>query len=115
MRGGLAWLLAGTAIGAAIAVLVLNSDGEPSYETGYDTGYDGVDRAAAKTYGWGVKTRSEGKVGGVVGKVKEGFGKLTGDEDLQAEGTIDRAVGKVKDVAGEVGTAAAQTLHDLNK
>jgi uncharacterized protein YjbJ (UPF0337 family) len=108
---GFPWLLAGGAIGAAIAVLVLNSDREAQYETGYD----GVERAAGKTFGWGVKQRTEGKVGGAVGRVKEGFGRFTGDEDLEAEGTVDRAVGKVKDMAGEVGTAAAQTLHDLNR
>jgi hypothetical protein len=28
---------------------------------------------------------------------------------------VDRVVGTVKDAAGEVGTAAAQTLHDLNQ
>jgi len=111
MRGGLAWLLAGSAIGAAIAVLVLNSEGEPEYATGYD----GVERAAGKTFGWGVKQRAEGKGRGVVGAVKEGVGRFTGDADLEAEGTVDKAVGKVKDVVGEVGTAAAQTLHDLNK
>jgi uncharacterized protein YjbJ (UPF0337 family) len=111
MRSGLAWLVAGGAIGAAIAVLVLNSDNEPEYATGYD----GVERAAGKTFGWGVKQRAEGKMASVAGAVKEGVGRFTGDADLEAEGTVDRVVGKVKDVAGEVGTAAAQTLHDLNR
>jgi hypothetical protein len=44
-RGGLALLLAGGAIGAAVAVLILNSEREPEYATGYD----GVERAAGKT------------------------------------------------------------------
>ncbi|MDE1177050.1 MAG: CsbD family protein [Edaphobacter sp.] len=107
----MAWLLAGGAIGAAVTVLVLNSESEPEYAGGYDS----VDRAARKTFGWGVKQRAAGKVGGVVGAVKEGFGRATGDEDLEAEGTVDRVAGKVKDIAGEVGTAAAQTIHDLNR
>lgn len=111
MRGGLAWLLAGGAIGAAIAVLVLTSDNEPEH----DTGYDGVERAARKTFGWGVKQRAEGKVGSVVGTVKEGVGRFTGDPDLEAEGTVDKVTGKVKDAVGEFGTAAAQTIHDLNR
>ena len=111
MRSGLAWLLAGGAIGAGIAVLIMNSDSEPDYATGYD----GVERAAGKTFGWGVKQRAEGKMASVAGAVKEGVGRFTGDADLEAEGSVDRVVGKVKDVAGEVGTAAAQTLHDLNR
>jgi len=111
MRGGLAWLLAGGAIGAAIAVLVLRSDAEPQYASGYDD----VERGAAKTYGWGVKQRAAGKTGSVVGAVKEGFGKLTGDDDLQAEGVVERFAGNVRDKVGEVGTAVGQTIHDLNR
>ena len=89
MRGGLALLLAGGAIGAAVAIVILNSESEPQYATGHD----GIERAAGKTFGWGAKQRTKGKVRSVAGAVKEG----------------------VKDAAGEVGTAAAQTLHDLNK
>src|SRR4051794_23509492 len=111
MRGGLAFLLAGGAIGAAIAAIVLNSDREREYAGGYG----GVERAAGKTFGWGVKQRAGGKVAGVAGAVKEGIGRFTGDSDLEAEGAFDRAAGKVKDTVGEVGTAAAQTIHDLNK
>jgi uncharacterized protein YjbJ (UPF0337 family) len=106
----LPWLLAGAAIGAGIAVLVLN---EPESE--YATGYDSVDRAARKTFGWGTRQRAEGTVGSFVGKVKEGVGKFTGDSDLEADGTIQNVAGQVKDKAGEVGHAVAQTIHDLNK
>ena len=111
MRGGLALLLAGGAIGAAIAVLILNSESEPEYATGYD----GVERAAGKTFGWGVKRRAEGKVASAVGAVKEGVGRFTGDTNLEAEGAVDRVAGKVKDTVGEVGTALGQTIHDLNR
>jgi uncharacterized protein YjbJ (UPF0337 family) len=106
----LPWLLAGTAIGAGIAVLVLN-DWEPEYETGYDS----VEGAARKTFGWGTRQRAEGKVGSVVGAVKEEVGRFTGDSDLAAEGTVQKVAGEVKDKAGEVGHAVAQTIHDLNK
>jgi uncharacterized protein YjbJ (UPF0337 family) len=111
MRSGWAWMLVGSAIGVAVAVLVMKSESEPEYATGYD----GVERAAEKTFDWGVKQRFEGKMASVAGAVKEGVGRFTGDADLEAEGSVDRVVGKVKDVAGEVGTAAAQTLHDLNR
>jgi uncharacterized protein YjbJ (UPF0337 family) len=89
----------------------MNSEREPDIATGYD----GVERAAGKTFGWGVKQRARGKMERVGGAVKEGVGRFTGDADLEAEGSVDRVVGTVKDAAGEVGTAAAQTLHDLNQ
>jgi len=111
MRGGLALLLAGGAIGAAVTILILNSEREPEYATGYD----GVERAAGKTFGWGTKQRAKGKMQSVVGDVKEGIGRFTGDADLEGEGSVDRMVGNVKDAVGEIGTAAAQTLHDLNR
>lgn len=110
MRGGLAWLLAGGAIGAGIAILVLNEHG-PEYETGYD----GVEGAARKTLRWGTKQRFEGKARSFAGRVKEGVGRFTGDSELEAEGGVQRAAGEVKDTAGEIGQAAAQTIHDLNK
>jgi uncharacterized protein YjbJ (UPF0337 family) len=106
----LPWLLAGAAIGAGIAMLVLN---EP--EPAYDTGYDSVDHAARKTFGWGTRQRAEGKVASVVGRVKQGVGRFTGDSGLEAEGTVQKMAGEVKDAAGEAGNAVAQTIHDLNK
>lgn len=106
----LPWLLAGAAIGAAVAVLVLNES-----ESEYATGYDSVEGAARKTFGWGTRQRAEGKVGSVVGRFKEAAGEFTGDSDLEAEGTVEKVTGKVKDAAGEFGHAAAQTIHDLNK
>lgn len=96
MRGGLALLLAGGAIGAAVTVLILNSE----RESNYGTGHDGVERAAGKAFGWGVKQRAKGKMEGVAGAVKEGFGRFTGDADLEAEGSVNRVVGKMKDAAG---------------
>jgi uncharacterized protein YjbJ (UPF0337 family) len=108
---GLAMLLAGGAAGAAIAAVILNREREPEYATGYE----GVDRAAGKTFGWGMKQRGEGKMAKMAGAVKEGVGRLTGDRGLEGEGTFDRVVGEVKDKVGEVGTAAGQTVHDLNR
>jgi uncharacterized protein YjbJ (UPF0337 family) len=110
MRGGLVWLLAGGAIGAGIAVLVLNECGAE-----YETGSDSVEGAARKTFGWGTKQRFEGKAKSFAGRVKEGVGRFTGDSGLEAEGAVQRAAGEVKDTAGEVGNAVAQTIHDLNK
>ncbi len=107
----LPWLLAGGAIGAGIAVLVLNNEREPEYATGYDN----VEGAARKTFGWSTRQRAEGKVGSAVGRFKEGVGNLTGDSDLEAEGAVQKVAGNVQDKAGEFGHAVAQTIHDLNK
>lgn len=113
---GLPWLLAGAAIGAGVAMVVLN-DRELDYDTGYDgdTGYDSVEGAARKTFGWGTRQSAKGKVGSVVGRVKEGVGRFTEDPDLAARGTVEKFTGEVKDKAGEVGRAVGETIHDLNK
>lgn len=107
---GLPWLLAGAAIGAGIAMVVLLD-----HEAEYDTGYDSVEGAARKTFGWGARQSAEGKVRSVVGKVKEGAGRFADDPDLAARGTVEKFAGEVKDKAGEVGRAVGETIHDLNK
>ncbi len=38
----------------------------------------------------------------VKGRVKEAAGDLTGDDDLEREGKVDRAVGGVKDAVDDV-------------
>jgi uncharacterized protein YjbJ (UPF0337 family) len=110
---GLPWIIAGVAIGAAVTV-VLFRDGVGA-EPDYASGYDGVERAAPKSVGWGTAKQAEGKVGSVAGAIKQGVGKLTGNDDLADEGTADRVVGNVKDAAGKLGSAVGQTIHDLNR
>jgi uncharacterized protein YjbJ (UPF0337 family) len=34
---------------------------------------------------------------------------------MTAEGEAERVVGNVKDAAGQLGRAAAETIHDLNR
>ena len=46
--------------------------------------------------------RVEGMLDKAKGAVKEGVGKLTGDEKLQAEGKADKAAGAVKNTVGGV-------------
>lgn len=46
------------------------------------------------------------------GRVKEAAGDLTGDEDLQREGKVDQATGKVKDVVGDVSDKVKDTVSD---
>jgi uncharacterized protein YjbJ (UPF0337 family) len=46
----------------------------------------------------------------VKGKVQEGAGKLTGNEDLEAEGHLNQAGGKVREKLGETGRNVADAL-----
>jgi uncharacterized protein YjbJ (UPF0337 family) len=106
----LPWILAGVGAGAAIAYVMLNQP-RPQAETGWGS----VENAAGRTWGWGSKTRVSGAGTNVAGKVKEGFGRLTGDADLADEGAADQAIGTVKNAVGAVAQAAGETIHDLNR
>jgi len=46
--------------------------------------------------------RIEGAAKNIGGQIKEGVGKLTGDEKLKAEGKADRVEGKVQNTVGGV-------------
>jgi uncharacterized protein YjbJ (UPF0337 family) len=106
----LPWILAGVGAGAAVTYVLLN---QPRTQT--ETGWDSVENAAGRTWGWGSKARVSGTGANVAGKVKEGFGRLTGNPDLADEGVADQAVGAVKDAVGTVAQAAGETIHDLNR
>lgn len=105
----LPWLIAGAGVGLAVYVLV-NQPG-PQYAAGNDE----VEDAAKKTKAWGSKQRIAGTGDGVAGKLKEGFGKVTGDDGFAAEGVADQVVGAVKDTAGKAAHAVGDTIHDLNR
>ena len=46
--------------------------------------------------------RIEGAARNIGGKIKEGVGKLTGDEKLKAEGKADQVTGKVQNTIGGI-------------
>jgi uncharacterized protein YjbJ (UPF0337 family) len=48
------------------------------------------------------KDRVEGSATNMGGKVKEGAGKLTGDEKLKNEGVVDQVKGKVQNAVGGI-------------
>lgn len=106
----LPWIVAGVGIGAGVTILLLNQS-QPQYSTGYDS----VEDAAHKTFGWGTKQEVEGKGRSVVGAVKEGVGRITGNPDLANEGAAEHLAGSVKNAAGKVGQAVGETIHDLNR
>ena len=103
------WIFVGVGFGV-LAYIVLNQPG-PQYATG-----DGdVEYAAGKTTLWGSKQRLKGAGGSLAGKIKEGLGQATGDDQLANEGAADQLVGAIKDTAGKAAQVAGQTIHDLNR
>ena len=55
--------------------------------------------------------RVEGALDKAKGAVKEGVGKMTGDEKMQAEGMADKAKGQAKSTVGGV----KDTVRDATK
>jgi uncharacterized protein YjbJ (UPF0337 family) len=54
----------------------------------------------------------EGKYEQAKGSVKEGFGRLTGDDDLQAEGSADKLKGDVQEGWGGAKRKVGDMLED---
>jgi uncharacterized protein YjbJ (UPF0337 family) len=46
----------------------------------------------------------------VKGKIQEGVGKVTGNEDMEAEGNLNQAGGRVREKMGEAGRNVADAL-----
>ncbi|GEM_PF-4405115 len=59
----------------------------------------------------GLGDKLKGKVNEVKGGAKESYGRETGNDEIAAEGKIDRAKGKGQGVVGEVKEAA----HDIKE
>jgi uncharacterized protein YjbJ (UPF0337 family) len=57
------------------------------------------------------KERIKGSAQQQKGAVKEGLGKILGDEKLKAEGKMDKAEGKVRNAVG----SAKDAIRDMNK
>ncbi len=106
----LPWILAGVGIGLAVYVIT----NAPAQQSANGADPD-VENAAAKSNVWGAKQRVAGTGGGLLGKVKEGVGRATGDNELAGEGAVDQVVGSVKDAAGKVAGAVGDTLHEANQ
>jgi uncharacterized protein YjbJ (UPF0337 family) len=105
----LPWIVAGVGLGFA-AYIVLNTP-PPQYSTGSDD----IEDAADKTSLWGSKQRIAGAGRSIAGRVKEGIGRATGDDELAGEGVADQVVGVAKDTAGSAAHAVSNTIHELNR
>ena len=122
MKTTLPWILAGVGAGVATYLMIRQQQDSPQFasstgsrfRSGAGTGYDAVDDAADRTATWGDKQRLAGAGTNLVGKVKESFGRVTGNDSLAAEGTADQAAGSIRNATGTVANAAGQTIKDLN-
>jgi uncharacterized protein YjbJ (UPF0337 family) len=61
------------------------------------------------------ENRVEGSAKNIGGKIKEGFGKLTGDSKTEAEGKMDQAEGKVQNTVGGIKDAVKDAFSDRKK
>jgi uncharacterized protein YjbJ (UPF0337 family) len=104
------WIIAGVGIGLTITGLLFM---DPLLKR--ETGYDGVEDAADEAWGWGTKRRFDAGGDSLIGRVKEGVGRVAGDGDLVGEGVLDQAVGTAKNTAGKLGQTVGKTIHDLNR
>ena len=61
------------------------------------------------------ENRVEGSAKNIKGKIKEGFGKLTGDSNTEAEGKMDQAKGKTQNAVGGMKDAMRDAFKDDRK
>ena len=105
----LPWMVAGAGLGFAAYVILTRSNFE------YATGPGNAEDAARRVFGWGTRQRVSGAGGQLSGKLKEGAGRIIGNDNLAGEGIADQATGQVKDAAGSVAQAVGQTIHEFNR
>jgi uncharacterized protein YjbJ (UPF0337 family) len=103
-------LLAGIGVGAALTYALF-------YESTLqqEAEFDGVEDSANKMRGWGTRQRFGGGVDTLVGRMKEGVGRIAGDDDLADEGVGDQVVGAAKDTVGRWSQAAGRSVQDLGR
>ena len=76
---------------------------------------DDMETAANSTAYWGSKQRVAGAGRGLLGRVKAGLGRVTGDDDLAGRGVVDRVAGAVQDTAGRAAHGVSDTIRELNR
>ena len=81
----------------------------------YAADYDELEAAADRTDQWGSKQRIAGAGRDLLGRLKEGVGRITGNEDLAGRGVVDQVAGAVQDTVGKAANAASDTIRELNR
>ena len=104
------WLAGLSALGFVAYVILTNNDLSGRLQASND-----VDEAGNQIGSWGTKQRVTGTGSQLGGKLKEGLGQLTGDEQTETSGVVDQVTGSVKDAAGQAAHAVEDTIHDLNR
>jgi uncharacterized protein YjbJ (UPF0337 family) len=61
------------------------------------------------------ENRLQGTARNLGGKVQEGFGKVTGNAQTQAEGLANQAVGAAQDLYGQAADTARETASSFEK
>jgi uncharacterized protein YjbJ (UPF0337 family) len=105
----LPWVLAGLGLGFVAYHFLY--DARPEYSDGSDD----IGTATRKIFRWGAKQRTAGTGRRMAGQLKEGLGRVTGDDDLAEEGLADQAAGTLRDATGALAHAAGQTIQDLTR
>ena len=57
------------------------------------------------------RDRTEGSAKTMMGRIKDFFGRMTGDSKMQAEGKMDKAEGKAQNAVGGVKDAARDAVN----
>jgi uncharacterized protein YjbJ (UPF0337 family) len=102
------WMIAAAGLGFA-AYVVFNRSAM------YASGPGDAEDAGRMAFGWGTKQRASRVGGQLSGRLKEGVGRITGNDNLAGEGIADQAAGLAKDAAGSVAQAVGQTIHEFNR
>ncbi len=102
------WILAGLGLGLAAYIVLSRRGSHDTAET------DGVESAGDRVGFWGRKQRVAGAGKYAAGKLKEGIGKVVGDDTLVAEGVVDQVEGAMQHTAGEAASSVGKVIHDLN-
>lgn len=117
------WVVAGMGIGAGLTIMFMNEykDAEARYAAGSATEEEWP---LGKSFAWDAKGTKpaispRGKVRPFAREVKEGVGRVTGDDQMVGEGVVDRAAVSAMDAPGDLGQSmgqvVGQTIHDLNR
>ena len=81
----------------------------------YAAEYNELDAAADRTEMWGSRQRIAGTGRDLLGRVKEGIGRITGNDDLAGRGVVDQVVGAGQNAAGRAAHRVSGTIREFNR